>query len=133
MSYTLDFLHKQVYDSRETGVAINATLRSNDLEVNCLAKIDSGSEVCLFERGIAEAIGIDVEGGYSRLFSTLTGNLTAFGHEVETLGLRLQSFVYFPELHSIRRNLLGRHGWLQLVKLALVDYDSTLYLSPHDQ
>jgi len=133
MSFNLNFQKKHTYNSLEIGITIDALLRHGSSEVTCLAKVDSGSEFCLFERGVAEAIGNDVESGHNRLFSTLTGNFTAFGHELEleTLGLRLQSFVYFPETDSIRRNLLGRQGWLQLVKLALIDYDSALYLSPH--
>jgi len=30
-------------------------------------------------------------------------------------------------------NLLGREGWLQKVRLAVVDYDSTLYISPYQE
>ncbi|PYS63381.1 MAG: hypothetical protein DMF74_10285 [Acidobacteria bacterium] len=66
---------------------------------------------------------------------TLTGVLTAYGHEVvlETLGVQLQTLVYFAEGAEMRRNLLGRQGWLQLVRIGLVDYDSELYLSPYDE
>jgi hypothetical protein len=34
-----------------------------------------------------------------------------------------------PEIH---RNLLGRSGWLDRVKLGIVDYDSTVYIAPYD-
>jgi hypothetical protein len=59
----------------------------------------------------------------------------AYGHEVEleTLGLRFQSLIYFPESYTVRRNILGRQGWLQLVKLGLIDYDCELYLSLQDE
>jgi hypothetical protein len=66
---------------------------------------------------------------------TLTGVLTAYGHEVvlEMLGLQLQTAVYFAETGEVRRNLLGRQGWLQLIKLGIVDYDGELYLGLYDE
>ena len=90
-----------------------------------------GAEVCLFQREIAESLEIDVESGFREKFSTLAGGITAYAHEVEleTLGLRFQSYVYFAESYAIQRNLLGRQGWLQLVTLGLNDYKSELYLS----
>ena len=65
----------------------------------------------------------------------MTGVLTAYGHEVvlETLGLQLQTVVYFAESYEVKRNLLGRQGWLQLIRLGIVDYDSELYLSMYDE
>jgi len=61
--------------------------------------------------------------------------MTAYGHEVtlETLGLALHTFVYFSEAKDLPRNFLGRQGWLQLVRLAIIDYDQDLYLSPYDE
>ena len=68
-----------------------------------------------------------------KYFSTLGGNVTAYAHEIEleTVGLRFQSYVYFAESYAVRRNLLGRRGWLQLVQLGLDDYHNELYLNPN--
>ena len=98
---------------------------------NCPAKIDTGSDVCLFEREIADILEIDVESGFRENFGTLTSNLVAYQHEIEleTLGLRFQTKVYFAEDYAIHRNLLGRRGFLQLVTIGLNDYDCELYLS----
>jgi hypothetical protein len=65
---------------------------------------------------------------------TLAGSLTAYGHSVTlyTLGLEFDSVVYFAAGPGLPRNLLGREGWLQKVRLAVVDYDAALYLSPYD-
>ena len=52
---------------------------------------------------------------------------------MESLGLRLQALVYFAESDVVRRNLLGRQGWLQLIRLGIVDYNSELYLSLYDE
>jgi len=97
--------------------------------------VDTGAEVCLFQRVIGEALGLLIENGVRKRLETLTGVLTAYGHEVvlETLGVQLQTLVYFAEGAEMRRNLLGRQGWLQLVRIGLVDYDSELYLSPYDE
>lgn len=99
------------------------------------AKIDTGAHVCLFARRIGEDLGLDVEQGWRIELQTLAGSLTAHGHEVtlETLGLAFSTVVYFAEDANLKRNLLGRQGWLQLVRLAIVDYDSELYLSACDE
>jgi hypothetical protein len=44
--------------------------------------------------------------------------------------MEFDSVIYFSAMPNLRRNLLGREGWLQKVRLAIVDYDSTIYLSP---
>ncbi len=135
MSFQIDFSKRVNYKSLETGVTIEAILRYGNLETNCDAKIDTGSEVCLFGRDFADILEIDVESGYREKFSTLGGGVFAYAHEIEleTLGLRFQSHVYFAENYEVKRNLLGRSGWLQLVTLGLNDYKSVLYLSPNEE
>jgi|GEM_PF-490072 len=135
MTFQIDFQKKEIYKSLETGITIDAILRYGNLETICHAKIDTGSQVCLFERGAAEYLEIDVESGYKENFSTLAGVVVAYAHEIEleTLGLRFQSYVYFAESYAMRRNLLGRQGWLQLITLGLDDYNSELYLNPNNQ
>lgn len=71
----------------------------------------------------------------SRRFSVpLTAAFEEFGHmvEPEVLGIRLESMAYFFRDPGIRRNLLGRSGWLDRVKLGIVGYDSTVYIAPYD-
>lgn len=132
MAFPLEFLKKEIYDSLKTGINIEAVLRRGSFQESCFAKIDTGAEVCLFQREIAESLEIDVESGYREKFDTLAGGLFAYQPEIEleTLGLRFQSTIYFAESYSVRRNLLGRRGWLQLVNLGLNDYDCELYLNP---
>jgi hypothetical protein len=131
MAFQLEFQSRETYRSLTTGITIEAVLQHGTLKAVCLAKVDTGSEVCLFERGVAEALEVDLKSGYRRGFSTLTGELFAYGHDVrlQTLGLQLETTVYFAESDQVKRNLLGRQGWLQLVKLGVVDYDSEIYLS----
>lgn len=132
MSHHLEFAVKHIYDSLEVGITIKATLRRNNLITTCDAKIDTGATFCLFASEFGEALDIDVESGHLQSLSTLSGGLTAYGHEIEleTLGIKFQSFVYFAEDYAIKRNLLGRNGWLQLVRIALNDYDNEIYISP---
>lgn len=134
MTFPIHFSQRHKYDSLESGITIETTLHHGDLEINCEAKIDTGSQLCLFEREIGEYLGVEIESGLKVELATLARTLTAFGHEItlETLGLTFHTFVYFPLSHSIQRNILGRQGWLQLVRLAVVDYDSEIYLSAYD-
>jgi hypothetical protein len=134
MPFQIEYQRKASYESLTSGITIEAILRHGNLETSCEAKIDTGSEVCLFARTYADSLELDVESGYREVFTTLAGNVIAYAHEIEleTLGLRFQSYVYFAENYSIRRNLLGRQGWLQLVLLGLNDYNNELYLSPNN-
>jgi len=131
MSFQLDFALRHKYRSLDTGITVNATLIHGEQEFKTSAKIDTGAKFCVFEREIGEYFGIDIESGLSRQMVTLTGSFATFGHEVtlQTLGLTLHSFVYFYEDREMQRNILGRQGWLQLVRLAIIDYDEELYLS----
>lgn len=64
-------------------------------------------------------------------FGTVTGSFRAFGHEVTliALGIEIAPIVYFAEHQSFTRNVLGRLGWLDRIKLAVVDPECKLYLS----
>lgn len=103
--------------------------------VRLFAKVDTGADHCVFERGFAEALLIEVEGGMPLTFSTVAGEFRAYGHELTlaVLGVEVQALVYFYENPNFTRNVLGRNGWLNRVRLGLVDYDSVVYLSPYDE
>ena len=135
MPFQLSFSRREKYSSLATGINLETTLRFGDLFINCEAKVDTGAEVCLFQRAVGEALEIPIENGVKKRLETLTGVLTAYGHEVvlEVLGLKSQTVVYFAESDGVKRNLLGRQGWLQLIRLGIVDYDSELYLSLYDE
>ena len=135
MSFQLSFTRRETYSSLASGISLETTLRLGELFINCDAKVDTSAEVCLFQRAIGEALEIPIEKGVNKRLETLTGVLTAYGHEVmlEILGLQLQTVVYFAESYEVKRNLLGRQGWLQLIRLGIVDYDSELYLSMYDE
>jgi hypothetical protein len=131
----LNFKRRKITIRSKTASLPAAILRYGNRERICPAKVDTGSEVCLFARTLADSLEIDVESGYREKFSTLGGGIFAYAHQVEleTLGLRFQSNVYFAESYALTRSLLGRRGWLQLITLGLNDYKSELYLSPNEE
>lgn len=133
MPYQLTFDSRYEYSSLEDGITIEAVLSLGERAVVSQAKVDPGAQVCLFQREIGEKLGLEVESGARRKLNTLTGSLVAYGHSVTlyTLGWEFDSLIYFAADYGLSRNLLGREGWLLKVRLALVDYDSTLYLSPY--
>ncbi len=135
MPHQLTFITRENYDSSQDGITIEAVLRLREESFVCKAKVDPGAQVCLFKREIGEELGLDIESGYPRKLDTLAGALLSYGHSItlHTLGMEFDSVVYFSATPNLRRNLLGREGWLQKVCLAIVDYDSTIYLSPYQK
>lgn len=83
MAYRLEFEKKEIYQLLKTGITVDVILRYGNRRHDCLAKIDTGSEVCLFEREIADVLEIDVESGFRENFGTLTSSLVAYKHEIE--------------------------------------------------
>lgn len=65
----------------------------------------------------------------------MTGAFAAFGHELTLSVLGIETFakVYFAKEESFTRNVLGRQGWLDRVKLGLIDYEGKLLLSEYDK
>jgi hypothetical protein len=59
----------------------------------------------------------------------------AYGHTVtvETLGYSFDVTVYFAAHESFTRNVLGRRGWLDQVRLGLIEYEGKVYLSRYNE
>lgn len=68
-------------------------------------------------------------------YRTMAGPFTAYGHEVtlRTLGLEWDALVYFHSAAGQDVNFLGRRGWLDHVRLGLVHYDESIYLSGYEE
>lgn len=133
MPTRLDFGISHIYDDRDNGIAIPVKLISGKRDVDLTAILDTGSTFCLFERTYGEWLGLDIEAGARQEFRTAAGRFVAFGHELtlSTLGLEMDATVYFFADAAIRKNVLGRRGWLDRVRLAIVDYEQVLYLEPY--
>jgi hypothetical protein len=134
MPFPLNFNIRYEYDSLRSGIFIPVTLRLGGTAVPCDAEVDTGSQVCIFQRELGVSLGVEIETGHRIVLSSLGGSLGAFGHyaTLHTLGIELDSVVYFAEDYNLPRNILGRDGWLRKLRLAVVDYDAEIYLSPYD-
>lgn len=122
------------YEPGVDGIAMPVVLKSGGQAVDLVAYLDTGANNCLFERRPGEILKLEIETGDRRVFRSVTGGVEAFGHivELEVLGLKVESMVYFFGDERINKNLLGRIGWLGRIRLGLVDHDGELYLAPYD-
>jgi hypothetical protein len=98
-------------------------------------KLDTGSTFCVFQRRYAELLGLDVEDGTPQRIRAVTGSFTAYGHEVTlTVGdLEWQAVVYFAADESFPVNVVGRGGFLDRLRVGVVDYEQLLYLAAYDE
>ncbi|HXU39028.1 MAG TPA: aspartyl protease family protein [Blastocatellia bacterium] len=134
MAHNLRFSVADSYDTRLTGIQVPVIIRSGSRATEFYGRIDTGASFCIFERQHGEKVGIDVEQGTRIEISTVAGSFLAYGHEVTVivLGIETTTNVYFAAEENFSRNVLGRQGWLDRVRLGLVDYDGQLYLSAYD-
>lgn len=130
-----DILYKIAYqyNTLKSGITVPTVLRFNDITADVKAKIDTGSTFCVFERIHGENLGLDIETGIPLRISTATGVFDTFGHTINlsVLTLETESTVYFAAEESFYLNILGRQGWLDRVKLGLIDYEGKLLLSEY--
>jgi hypothetical protein len=126
-----DVLHE--YSLYKIGITVEAILKIGDLFVDVEAKIDTGSTYCVFERHHGEGLNLEIENGNPIEIGTATGSFHAFGHELtlSVLGIETVSTVYFAESDYFDRNVLGRIGWLDRVKLGLIEQENKLFLSEY--
>lgn len=132
--FTLNFEALWIYDAADPGITIPIELRIGANSVKPDAKVDTGSTFCIFQREHGEALGLKIESGLRERISTATGSFIVYGHNVllSALGFEWDAIIYFAEQPEIKRNVLGRYGFLQQLKLAIVDYDGKLYLGRYD-
>lgn len=133
MTHRLSFALSFDYSADEA-IRLPVTLRSGGEEVRADAFVDTGATYCVFRREVAASLGIKVEAGEPLRVGTVTGGFDAYGHmlTLETLGYSFDLTVYFAAHEGLPRNVLGRRGWLDHVRLGLVDHDGKLYLSGYE-
>lgn len=132
--YQLEFSRRHSYADERAGITVPVVLKSGSVIVRLTAAVDTGASFCLFRREVAVALGLDVEQGVLRKFRTANSTFDAYEHDVDlsVLGIAIRSAVYFFADESINKNVLGRTGWLDRVRMAIVEHDAELYLSPYD-
>ena len=135
MAEDLSFDKTYFYNTLESGITVPILLSLSGTAVEFEAKIDTGAENCIFERRHGETLGLQIESGSEQIFSTVTGIFVTYGHELtmNVLEVEFVSTVYFAKEESFTRNVLGRQGWLNRVKLGLIDYEGRLFLSEYNK
>ena len=134
-------MHSLGFDQRhryqgDHGIGVPVLLRHGDHAVEFSAKVDTGAEFCIFQGAYGEQLGLDVEAGEPKSIGTAIGQgFLTFGHivTVEVLSYTFESTIYFAQDKEFRRNVLGRNGWLNKCRIAIVDHDELLYLSEYNQ
>ncbi len=130
----IEFSTIQHYDTLKTGITLPVTLGYNSRTIDFEAKLDTGSSHCIFERRYGENLGLEIESGTLEKFGTATVGFYAYGHELTVSVLEIETYatVYFAKEESFTRNILGRQGFLDRVKLGLIDYEGKLLLSAYE-
>ncbi|HEV3197923.1 MAG TPA: hypothetical protein VGZ73_08450 [Bryobacteraceae bacterium] len=133
MPVSLDFDTYHRYNEGTGGIDIPITLCAGRQSVELLAKLDTGAAHCIFERKYAEMLGEEVESGRLQRFRTVAGSFEAYQHEItiQTLGIEFSAAVFFAQDPTFNRNFLGRSGWLDRLRIGIVDYDRMLFLGPY--
>lgn len=131
----LSFDEIYLYDTRRTGITLPVLLISREAETTIEAKLDTGASHSIFARLHGENLGLEIESGEPLQIGTVTGSFRAFGHELSmrVLGIEIDTKIYFAEDESIKKSVLGRQGWLDRVKLGLIDYEGKLFLSVYGE
>ena len=133
MPISLDFNAAHHYAEALNGIEVPITLCNGRHAVELLAKLDTGAAHCIFERKYAEMLEVDVDSGRLQRFRTVAGSFAAYQHEItiQTLGVEFSAVVFFAQDSAFNRNFLGRSGWLDRLRIAIVDYDRVLFVSPY--
>jgi hypothetical protein len=134
MTYTIEFEKFIQYDAGQPGITLPVELRLGEDSVFFDAKLDTGSSFCVFERKHGEKLGLKIETGLRNTIGTATGSFSVFGHDVTLIieDYQLDVMVYFAENENFNRNVLGRRGAIENLKICLIDYDGKLYLSRYE-
>lgn len=134
MDWQIIFAKRYHYQTTSGGIDVPTTISNGERIATFMAKVDTGAQYCLFKREHGEQLGLDLEARIPIILDSLGGPLEAFGHEVtiQTFDMTFRSLVYFAKHPGLRRNILGRVGWLRNIKLGIIDYDERIYLAAYD-
>jgi hypothetical protein len=107
---------------------------SSSTHVAIEAKVDTGSRFCIFQPRYASLLGFDLETGVRETVRTAAGSFMAYGHEVTLTvsDMEWNAVVYFAGPENFPVNVVGRVGFIDHLRVGLVDYEQLLYISPYD-
>lgn len=129
-TYSLDYLMDEWGAGRFPGLEV--TLHGPKGSVRTLAQIDTGAAFCYFDGERASDLGFDLfAGSRIQLVSAMGRDTSARLHEVqlEFLGYRLRAVVAFST-EPVRREILGRQGFLEHVQLGVRERQLTVLIEP---
>ncbi|HEY6329354.1 MAG TPA: aspartyl protease family protein [Blastocatellia bacterium] len=134
MAHNLSFQTKHNYDTTRSGITVPVELAFGGNVVQVDAKLDTGASFSIFERAYAEILGSNLEDGERSEVSTANSRFAVFGHwlTVTTLEFRFDAIVYFATDETIRRSVLGRRGFIDRLRIGLVEHNGELYVSMFD-
>ncbi len=133
--FLLSFSDRLSYD-RYDEVTVGILLSSDpSTRIAIEAKVDTGSRFCIFQPHYAFLLGFDLEKGVKVNIRTAAGSFIAYGHEVTLTvsDIEWDTLVYFAEMENFPVNVLGRGGFLDHLRIGLVDYEQLLYINPYDE
>lgn len=133
--YSVDFEKQIKYSEYQKGIGLEIVLIADERNpVSAIAKLDTGSEFCVFQRKYAELLDLEIERGIENPMRTINSSFNTFGHEVKLLfsGFELSTTIYFPEF-EIPRSVVGRTGFFNMLKIGLVEYEQLLYFSLYNE
>ncbi|HNJ41219.1 MAG TPA: hypothetical protein PKZ53_12065 [Acidobacteriota bacterium] len=133
MVHHLSFQHLTQFDPGQPGITVPIKLQVVGKEVTCDAKLDTGATYCIFARSIGEQLGLVIEAGLNQRIETVTGSFLTFGHTItlSIFDILIDATIYFADDENFSRNVLGRFGWFDRLRVGLIDYDGELYLSQY--
>jgi hypothetical protein len=129
--WVLSFTERIKYPDNSQGINLKIIIYlDRKFPVSASVKLDTGSSFCIFQRYYTEMLGLEVEVGELKTIRTATGNFSAYGHEVTlSIGdLEWNSTVFFAKDENFPVSVIGQNGFLDRLKIGLVDYEQMLYL-----
>jgi hypothetical protein len=132
--YQLEFARVYDYSGEDESVVIPVMLRSGANEIQVAASVDTGASFCVFGTEIAAVLSLDLTSGIRQRFRTANSVFDAYGHGVDlhAFGFATHSVIYFFADPMIDKNVLGRTGWLDRVRLGLIHHDNKIYFGSYD-
>ncbi len=132
--WQLSFSERHFYGT-EGGIVVPVVLHTTPAtQIQLRAKLDTGSELCVFQPQYARLLELDLTSGIRQVIRTSTGVFVAYGHDVvlTVLNLEWPATVYFAEPDNFPVNVVGQCGFLNHIRLGLVEHDQLLYLADYN-
>ncbi len=133
--YSQVYSYQHLYSSA-SGITLPVTVTSGSGQwLNLTGVVDTGSPICVWRRDYAVYLGLDLFSGLPQRVDTAAGSFTAYGHEViiQLFDYQWEATVYFHESEGFSRNILGRAGFIDHLRIGLTDYDETIFVGLYDE